>query len=205
MNPVMDGIGRRTALLVMSVMLLAACDDSQSASTANFRKALQSYYDRHPVCVSLAFTLPADMSAGGNELMRPQLDALAKAGVLKKSETNQSGPALPRGSVRYSVAPGNEKFVHAGHDSFLGGTDLCFATKKITKVESFTKPAQVMGRKVSQITYDFELVDVAPWARNAAITKVFPGIKVALSQSPGKETEAMTLTDKGWHLERGAR
>lgn len=202
MKAAVDG---RAVFFMMLFALLAGCDDSQSASTANFQKALQSYYDSHPVCVSLAVTLPTSIGTGGIEPMRPQLEALAKAGVLKKSETSQSGAAQPPASVRYSVVPGNEKFVHAGHDSFLGGTDLCFTRRKIAKVEAFTKPAQVMGRKVSQVTYDFELVDVAPWAKTAAITTAFPGIKAALSESPAKETEAMVLTDKGWHLERDAR
>lgn len=202
MKTAIDG---RALVFVMLFALLAGCDDSRSASTANFQKALQSYYDNHPVCISLAVTLPTSIGTGGIEPIRPQLEALAKAAVLKKSKTSQSGAARPAASVRYSVAPGNRTFVHAGHDTFLGGTDLCFARRNITKVESFTKPAQVMGRKVSQVTYDFELRDVAPWTSAAAITAAFPKIKAALSQSPGTETEAMILTDKGWHLERDAR
>src|SRR3546814_18458935 len=41
-----------------------------------------------------------------------------------------------------------EKVVRKGADSFLGGTDICFARRKVVKIESFTEPADAAGVKV---------------------------------------------------------
>lgn len=204
----MGALNKRLALLVFMTLALAACGRPHAVSSADLRTALQDYYDRHPVCVSLAIALPADLDAHGIEPMRPQLQALAKVGLLTAvaaSKLNASEAEQAAVHILYRIAPGAEKSVQKSHDSFMGGTDLCFAERMVTKVESFSPPEKVMDQTVSQVRYDFVLSNIAPWARNEAIAQAFPPIKAALSQRSGQETETMVLTRQGWQVERAAQ
>ncbi|MBU6296604.1 MAG: hypothetical protein KJS68_00050 [Alphaproteobacteria bacterium] len=203
-------IDKRVALSVLLSLMLAACGRSQSASPANIQAALQAYYDRHPACISLALTLPAEIDVDGFEPMRPQLQALTKIGLLVVAPVRPAEGQAPSATpvaqqIRYRIAPRAGKFVHKGRDSFMGGTDLCFANRKVTKVISIGTPAKVMGRTVSQVRYDVILANIVPWAYNSTILEAFPALKTALSQPSGSRTETMVLTHQGWQLERDAR
>jgi hypothetical protein len=41
--------------------LLVACDNPPKADDSNFEKALQSYYDSHPVCAAIPPTFLVDL------------------------------------------------------------------------------------------------------------------------------------------------
>src|SRR3546814_17398314 len=95
-----------------------------------------------------------------------------------------------------------EKVVRKGADSFLGGTDICFARRKVVKIESFTEPADAAGVKVSRVTYDYELKDVEPWAPGPDFAGAFPQL-AALLAKPGNHAPAvMVQTDNGWNHAR---
>jgi hypothetical protein len=160
--------------------------------------------------LSLSLTLPAELSPSPLETSRPQLEALAQVGIVSKTsfekpEQTFSGPGKPVSYTRYSVAPAGDSVLRKGSDKFLGGSDLCFAKRKITKIESFTEPADLMGRRVSQVTYDYELIDVAPWANDPAIKKAFPAIGSALASQSAQQSEGMILTSSGWKQEGDVR
>ncbi len=139
--------------------------------------------------------------------MRPQLEALAQAGLIEiyiapRSRRHRKSGSTEEGAACYHVAVGIAKFLRPGKDRFLGGSALCFAHRAVVKVESFTALAQVMGQTTSQVTYDYKLEAMNPWVKDAAIESAFPAIKSVLARSSGTKTEALDLTDRGWRLER---
>jgi len=194
----------RKSILVVAVLtpMIAGCHDSRAASNENFEKALQSHYDAHPVCVMLPVTFPVELSPSPMESMRPQLDALAKAGLLSTTTAQKPEPGKLAGYTSYSVSPTGKAVFRTDDEDFPGGTGLCFAKRKITKVESFTDPADLTGQKVSRVTYDYTLVDVAPWATDVGIETAFPEIKVILAKPENQQTDGMILTSTGWKQER---
>ena len=147
------------------------------------------------------------IDAGGIEPMRPQLEALAQAGLIEiyiapRSRRHRKSGSTEEGAACYHVAVGIAKFLRPGKDRFLGGSALCFAHRVVVKVDSFTAPAQVMGQTTSQVTYDYTLEVMAPWVKDAAIIRAFPAIRSALARSSGTATEAMDRTGQGWRLEQ---
>jgi len=200
---------RTISALALSACLLG-CHGQRGASSDGFKQVLQHYYNRHPVCITLPVSLPATIDADGIEPLRPQLQALAHAGLIETGtepglRRHHKGNSSEARTIRYRVASGMAKFLHPGKDRFLGGSALCFARRKIVKVESFAAPTQMMGQTTAQVTYDYKLEALAPWVKDAAIEHAFPAIKSALARSSGTKTEAMDLTDQGWRLERALR
>jgi hypothetical protein len=181
-------------LVLGLALLLAACDDKQAASDENFQKALQAYYDDHPDCLGLSFTLPIEVSAGTDDLTRHQVEALAKAGLLSASPEASS--------VRYAPSADGAKVFRPPADSFLGGTTVCYARRKIMKIATFTAPAEMLGVKASRVTYDYRLEDIVPWSQDEAVKAAFPQIANALGG--GTETDGVVLTPDGWKREKSA-
>jgi hypothetical protein len=176
-------------IIVLSMM---GCDGKLSPSADKFAGALQRYYDDHPECVALPIDLPISSPAAPSETNRQLAEVLRQAGLLVTT------PGKAPGMVQYSLTGAGEKAIRKGPDAFLGGMTLCYARRKIVKVASFTEPAETLGVKTSRATYDYELQDVASWARAASIQEAFPQIKEALTNPHGTAVEGVVLTSDGW-------
>jgi len=154
----------RSSLFICAaaLSLLTACDDPPKADDSIFEKTLQTYYDSHPVCVAIPLTFPVDLRSDGDTARKRQLEPLVAAGLIagttiQKNEPAASGQGQATDYLRYAPTAAGEKVVRKGADSFLGGTDICFARRKVVKIESFTEPADAAGVKASRVTYDYEL------------------------------------------------
>ena len=109
------------------------------------------------------------------------------------------------GMTDYSLTAAGEAAIRKGPDPFLGGMTLCYAHRKIVKVTSFTSPADILGVKASRVTYDYELRDIAPWAKAESVQDAFPEIKTVLGVQNRTDTEGMVLTSEGWVDEHRVR
>ena len=195
---------------VVALSFLAACDDPLNADKGTFEKALQSYYDVHPICAAIPLTFPVEFRSDGDAARKRQLEPLVAAGLIsvatiQKNEPAASGQARAVDYLRYASTAAGEKLVRKGANSFLGGTDICFARRKVVKIESFTEPAEAAGVKVSHVTYDYELKDVESWATRPDIAVAFPRIGAVLAKPSGRATDVLVRTDEGWKHERDIR
>ncbi len=197
-------------LCVAALSFLAACDDPPKADKSTFEKVLQSYHDAHPVCAAISLTFPVELRGDGDAARKRQLEPLVAAGLIsvatiQKAEPAASGQARAVDYLRYTPTTTGEKVVRKGANSFLGGTDICFARRKVVKIESFTEPADAAGVKVSRVTYDYELKDVEPWATGPNIAGAFPQIAALLAKPSNQATDVLVRTGNGWKHERDVR
>ncbi|HEY2530133.1 MAG TPA: hypothetical protein VGJ20_19735 [Xanthobacteraceae bacterium] len=56
----------------------------------------------------------------------------------------------------------------------------------------------MMGFTVTQVTYDYELKDVAAWTANPEIRGAFTEMTEKLAQPKLTDTNALVLTSEGW-------
>ena len=110
---------------------------------------------------------------------KQQLEPLVRAGLIsvetiQKNDSAAPGQARAADYLRYAPTAMGEKVIRKGANSFLGGTDICFARRKVVNVESFTEPVEVMGMTVSRVTYEYEMSNVEAWAKDAGNRCRFP-------------------------------
>lgn len=195
---------------IAALSLLAACDERQNADRSSFEKALQSYYDAHPVCAAIPLTFPVELRGDGDNVRKRQLKLLVTAGLISVTTTQKTGSAaLGQAHVvdylRYTPTEAGEKVVRKGANNFLGSTDICFARRKVVKIESFAEPAEEMGLKVSRVTFEYELRDVEPWATGTEFAAAFAQIGALLAKPSDRATDVLVQTDEGWKHERDVR
>lgn len=190
-----------------ALSLLAGCDDPLDANKTNFQKALQSYNDAHPVCASISFKLPIEFRSDSDAVRKQQLEPLVRAGLIsvetiQKNDSAAPGQARAADYLRYAPTSVGEKVIRKGANSFLGGTDICFARRKVVNVESFTEPVKVMGMMISRVTYEYEISNVEAWAKAPEIATAFPQIEATLAKSDHQATDVLVQTKQGWKHER---
>lgn len=87
--------------------------------------------------------------------------------------------------------------------TLLVGTmeSLCFASLVVDHVENFSAPGQMMGATVSSVYYRANVVDVAPWATDAAMRQAFPSIQTDLEQATQQRAATVVLMSDGWQAQ----
>lgn len=197
---------RRRALWLWAMLLavLADCGGPQAPSPEDVRRALQVYFDAHPVCLPVAFKFPADARAGDASVRAP-LDALAAAGLARVQKAQRqeigafSGSARSLDMLHYELTDGGRAVVRPGRDRFLGGSDLCFAKREVIAVEAIAPPPDLaLSTRQARVTYRYRLAGVAPWTEKADVRAAIPGIARMLVSSSGTAADTLALGDHGW-------
>src|SRR3546814_15027607 len=124
-----------------ALVLLTACDDPPKADDSNFEKTLQGYYDSHPVCAAIPLTFPVDLLSDGDAARKRQLEPLVAAGLIAVTTIQKIPPAAPRqgkatDSLRHAPTTAGQPAVRPGAAGFLGGTVICFTTRKVVRLTS---------------------------------------------------------------------
>lgn len=63
---------------------------------------------------------------------------------------------------------------------------------------SFTEPAEAMGVKVSSVQYTYKLMDIAPWASDAGLSKQYEWLPERISNPSLAKDDDLVLTNNGW-------
>ncbi|TVT84316.1 hypothetical protein [Pseudomonas sp. H3(2019)] len=205
---------RKIVSLTILLAALAGCSDPKKANEENFEKAAQTYLDtQYPQCfvVTEFPTETKDFDITGNN---KALHALAQVGIIKEVELSRK--EIPkslwqeqRTDIRYSFDLTDEgrKFYKNNAQKLMNGTTaggLCVGKAQIVSVDQFSEPGDMMGQKISRVTYSYKVHDLPDWAHNEAVVATIRGLApvVASEKTPIKETRAMILTNNGWVHER---
>lgn len=204
----------KLVLLTIAVGLLAGCSDPKKASDENFQKAAQAYLDtQYPKCFLVtAFpvkTLDFDVS-GQNRV----LHALAGVGIVKETELSRKdipktifSPAQTDISYSYDLTDEGHKYYKDDARQLANGNKLggiCIGKAKVVRIDQFSEPGEMMGQKISRVTYSYQINDLPTWAHDQNVQAASNELNAAVAseKAPIKETRAMILTNNGWVHER---
>ena len=205
---------RKTVSLAILLAALAGCSDPKKANEENFEKAAQAYLNtQYPRCLVVT-ELPTetkDFDMTGNS---KALHALAQVGIIKEVELSRK--EIPksywqeqRTDIRYSFDLTDEgrKFYKTDAQKRMNGTSvggICVGKAQVVSIDQFSEPGDMMGQKISRVTYSYKVNDLPDWARNEEVVATINGLApmIASEKAPIKETRAMVLTNNGWVHER---
>ena len=205
---------KNPCLMLLGLLLLIGCASKKDANEKNFSEALNSYLAKKgQLCLGIPSAWPIDL----NEAERrsgmgtaAEMVALEKAGLVRSHETEKEY-TLPLTSrpvsakvIRYELTDDGKTFYREKDRLGLGGNkqvqgDLCYGQQTLDKIVNWQGPTAAGDSKEAIIFYTYGIANLADWAKNPDIQKVFPGI---LSTIDGADktvmNHALTLTDHGW-------
>lgn len=204
----------RFVLLVPVFLGVIACSDPKDASKANFKAAIQSYFDTRPACLSFG-RFPREVwhtARGLNERhllsQKPSLDELVGLGFLSSEPIEKTvrvlvSPYLPRETktipgTRYGIT---EEGLSASVADEPDSLQLCYASYRVVEVSNFTEPGSMLGVTVSTASFTYEAVEIADWARNSEILRNRYSKLARDLQSTGEpisQQAMLELTENGW-------
>jgi hypothetical protein len=201
-------------LTLFGVLVLVSCASKNYANEKNFSQALNAYLaQKGELCLGSPSAWPVDLNQAGRRGgigRAAEMAALEKAGLVRSHET-ETEYTPPLGShpvkvkvLRYELTEDGKKFYRARKPVPLVGTngtagDLCYGQQRLDKIVKWEGPATVGDSKEATVFYTYQITNLAEWANDPEIQKVFPGI-LSTIKGAGKiqMNQALTLTSKGW-------
>jgi len=201
-------------LTLFAVLVLVSCASKNDANEKNFTQALNAYLaQKGELCLGIPSAWPVDL----NEAERrsgigraAEMAALEKAGLARSHETEtEYTPPLSNHPVkvkvlRYELTENGKNFYREKGTIALVGTngnqgDLCYGQQKLDKIVKWEGPTTAGDSKEATVFYTYRIANLAEWAKNPDIQRVFPGI-VSTVDGAGKTqmNQSLSLTSKGW-------
>jgi hypothetical protein len=201
-------------LTLFVVLALVSCASKNDANDKNFSQALNAYLaQKGELCLGIPSTWPVDL----NEAERRsgmgravEMAALERVGLVRSHETEtEYTPPLSTRPVkvkvlRYELTDEGKKFYRAKQPLALVGTkgtqgDLCYGQQTLDKIVKWDGPTAIGESKAASVFYTYKIENLAGWAKNPDVQRVFPGI-VSTIDGAGKTqmNQALTLTNQGW-------
>jgi hypothetical protein len=205
-------------LTLFSLSLLISCASKKDANEKNFSEALNSYLaTKGQLCLGIPSAWPVDL----NEAERrsgmgtaAEMAALEKVGLVRshEAETEYMPPLSSRPVktkvLRYELTDNGKTFYREKDRLGLAGNkqvqgDLCYGQQALDKIVNRQGPTAVGDSKEATVIYTYRIENLAEWAKNPDIQRVFPGI-VSTIDGAGKTqmNQALTLTNQGWQAKR---
>jgi hypothetical protein len=191
-------------------LLVVSCGSKKDANKGNFLAAIQAELDKEPVCI--VATLPQDAPSGNGQMKTlDQLEPLVRASLVKRTETmvhrsqfdvmleDRRPKQIP--GYRYELSDLGKKYV-MGVRTLTGMLpEICYGKKKVEEVVRFTEPSSARGMTVSQVSYTWKPTDIAAWARDPDIEKMFYTSRFLNAANIPQEAKMdLVLSNDGWHF-----
>ena len=203
-------------LMLLGVLLLIGCASKKDANEKNFSEALNSYLAKKgQLCLGIPSAWPVDLNEAerrGGMGTAAEMAALAleKAGLVRSHETEtEYTPPLSSRPVRakvlrYELTDNGKTFYREKDRLGLAGNkqvqgDLCYGQQALDKIVKWEGPTPAGDSKEASVFYTYKIENLAEWAKNPDIQRVFPGI-VSTIDGAGKTqmNQVLTLTNEGW-------
>ncbi len=200
-------------VMALGTLLLAGCGSKSDANVNDLSDATNAYLAKKgPLCLGISTKWPVDLQDSdqrpGN-VKASEMTALEKVGLVHSQNTEAeyttlSGRTAKAKVLRYELTDEGKKFYREKDVVGLGPNkealgDICFGQQVLDKVSKTEGPDKIGDTTGATIYYTYRIDNLADWASNPDIQKVFPGI-VGTLNGAGKTTinQALVLTAQGW-------
>ncbi|MCW9710858.1 hypothetical protein L5B71_08420 [Avibacterium sp. 21-586] len=98
----------------------------------------------------------------------------------------------------YNVTEQGKAFFNSG--SMFSRGEFCTGILKLASVGTFTEPSETnSGEKISRVNYTVDYENVAPWANDSELEKLF---ERRLDKIEKQQRTVLILTNEGWKSSR---
>jgi hypothetical protein len=205
---------RRTTFIASATVLLSACSNPKDANEKNFAAATEMYLQkRGTLCLDLRQRWPvenilAEGSSSTTNSAAERLTALEAAGLVRSERVERAQPGgRPSTIVRYDLTDMGRQYTRpterivftvSAEEEKKPALDLCYGQKTLASITKWEGPMKFGDYQEAGIYYTYVIKDVAPWADDEAMQRMFTSMKRELVEVPKEGQLSVKLTSAGW-------
>jgi hypothetical protein len=191
-----------------TLLSLTACNSKRTPNDNNLRRAINQYLQTHgQACTSIGQTFPVDISDSQHPMygIASRMAALEHVGLVQSTTTETTAPQIFGGTIRRTVkrylptVTGRQYLKQT--PSFPRATELCYGTKIVGTIVTWTEPAAIGPYMQTQVAYTYKIPDLASWAEDPDVQEQFNDVRTTVSGiSKTSELAGLELTNRGWEV-----
>lgn len=184
---------------VCGVVLLAAGCSKTDNSKANFKTAIDNYYQTHPACLWQDAKKFPVQAATADDSKTQGYDALTDAGLLTRTTAEKKVFIVASKQVNNYDISDKGRSVWTQDPTQPGYGNFCYAHREVSSIDSFNTTINAAGAKTAQVNYHFTMGGVADWAKAPEMKTAFPEVNGALAGSqPAQAT--LVMNGENWQM-----
>ena len=188
-----------TRAAVAAIALIAAFGCNKKAdNTANYARAINSYYSAHPVCLwDSPKQLPtqADSSGSGKTT---DMNALVDQGLLTRTTSEKKVFIVASKQVNNYDLSDKGRSAWTADPQQPGYGNFCYGHRKVSSIDSASPTTSDPGA-TTQVDYRYTIDGVPDWAKAAETQTAYPDLQADLA-GPQAAQATLTNTSSGWQL-----
>lgn len=186
---------RAASLCAIVLLSLAGCKKTAD-STLNYKSALETYYQAHPVCLwSQPKSFPTQVNTSDKDKTSPY-DALVDQGLLVRTTAEKKQLIIISKQVTNYDLSDKGRTAWTADVNQPGSGNFCYGHWTVTSIDGATPSSDQPGA-TTQVSYHYSLSGAPAWATAPETQTAFPSIRANLA--PGLTGSAtLSNTSSGW-------
>ncbi len=191
---------RGYAVIVGLLALLTACNNG-SNTDMSYKAAINDHYKAFPVCIwSEAKKFPVQ-AATSDDAKTEGYDALTQEGLLTRTTAEKKVLIIASKQVNNYDLSDKGRTSWTPDSSQPGYGNFCYGNREVTSIDNSTLGTNGSGAKTVDVTYHYQIANVAPWANSAEMKTAYPNIASALSTN-ASDHATLVMTGDHWEFNR---
>ena len=207
-------------LILLCLPIFLGCSGPKDATKENFTIALKNYLSEQQGCFEVFGHFPQSFSESepGYRQRVLQFDSLVSAGLLDVKESSYQTKSLTKKCLgkrsaaecvrveekqkrEYTLTKEGLRFAEKlPVKKFFGETQFCYSGYKLTNVVNFSEPAEVFGKKITEVVYEYKASDIEEWGYNKDLINDIKQLRddIGSLDKPLKGKAVLILSGNGW-------
>jgi hypothetical protein len=183
--------------LCLFTLMTTACNNGNN-NDSNYKAAIDDHFKAFPVCIwSQPKKFPVQ-AATADDSKTEGYDALTQEGLLTRTTAEKKVLIIASKQVNNYDLSDKGRTSWTPDSSQPGYGNFCYGNREVTSIDNSTLGTTGAGAKTVDVTYHYQIANVAAWASSQEMKTAYPGIASALGSNP---TDRATLVMTGDHWE----
>jgi hypothetical protein len=190
----------RGFVLILGLALVTACNDG-SNTDMSYKAAINDHYKAFPVCIwSQAKKFPVQ-AATSDDAKTEGYDALTQEGLLIRTTAEKKVLIIASKQVNNYDLSDKGRTSWTPDSSQPGYGNFCYGNREVRSIDNSTLGTNGSGAKTVDVTYHYQIANVATWANTQEMKTAYPGIVSALGGNPS-DSATLVMTGDHWEFNK---
>ena len=193
-----DRIGCYALVLVALTLVTTGCNKADNTDM-NYKTAINNHFKAFPTCIwSEAKKFPVQ-AATSDDSKTEGYDALTQEGLLTRTTAEKKVLIIASKQVNNYDLSDKGRTSWTPDSSQPGYGNFCYGNREVTSVDDSTLGTNGSGAKTVDVSYHYQIANVAAWANSQEMKTAYPGIASALGTNSADKA-MLVMTGDHWEF-----
>jgi hypothetical protein len=170
-----------------------------SNTDASYKAAINDHFKAFPACLwSQPKKFPVQ-AATSDDAKTEGYDALTQEGLLTRTTAEKKVLIIASKMVNNYDLSDKGRTSWTPDSSQPGYGNFCYGNRAVTSIDNSTPGTNGSGAKTLEVSYHYEISNVAPWANSQEMKTAYPSMAEALSSNAADKV-TLIMTGDHWEL-----